>query len=79
VQYAPKLQQFVLLFPTLSEENEIMEYIEPALLRKRPPMVARVVGQEGMGVDKVEFWETPTLSIAEDDYGSEEFEWRLRV
>ena len=66
VQYASKLQQLVLLFPTLREENEIKEYIEPILSRMHPSTVVRVFGADGMGVDEAEFWETPTLRTAVD-------------
>jgi hypothetical protein len=64
--YVPQLQQFILPFPTMHEERETAECVEPILSRVRPSTVVRVVGEAGMGVDEAEFWETPAAYIAKE-------------
>ena len=66
LQYAPRLRQLELLFPTSYEEKEITEYLEPILPCMHPSAVLKVVGGAGIGVDEAEFWETPTLRTAVD-------------
>ena len=66
LQYAPKLRQLALLYPTSYQEDEITEYLQLILPRMRPSTVLKVVGGAGIGVDEAEFWETPDLCIAEE-------------